>query len=56
MNEIRLLNRKYVYESTLETNISTDYVDGTSSTWGEWELVRECMQNVNHPRLKVGGL
>lgn len=46
MNEIRLLNRKYVYESTMETNISTDYVDGTSSTWGEWELVRECMQNM----------
>jgi len=46
MNQIRLLNRKYVYESTLETNISTDYVDGTSSTWGEWELVRECMQNM----------
>jgi hypothetical protein len=45
MDEIRLLNRKYVYESPLETNISTDYVDGTSSTWGEWELVRECMQN-----------
>ena len=46
MNEIRLLNRKYVYASTMETNISTDYVDGTSSTWGEWELVRECMQNM----------
>ena len=43
---IRLLKRKYMYESTLETNISTDYVDGTSSTWGEWELVRECMQNM----------
>jgi len=46
MNEIRLLNRKYAYESTLETNISTEYVDTSSSAWGEWELVRECMQNM----------
>jgi len=43
---IRLLSRKYMYESPLETNISTDYVDGTSSTWGVWELVRECVQNM----------
>jgi len=44
---VKLLGRKYAYEDTLETNISTDYVDeNTSSAWGEWELVRECMQNI----------
>jgi hypothetical protein len=44
---IYMISRKYEYESTLETNISADYVDeNTSSAWGEWQMVRECMQNM----------
>jgi hypothetical protein len=46
MSTHRFSKYQYHYESTQQTNISADYVDGSSSPWGEWELVRECMQNM----------
>jgi len=46
MDTISFRKHQYYLESTQHTNISADYVDSTSSQWSEWELVRECMQNM----------
>lgn len=46
MKSKRLLGRKYEFEQTLETNISIDYLGDEGTSWGIWEMVRECVQNL----------
>lgn len=46
VNEICLSERHYCHETTIHTNISSEYVDVSSTQWTEWEMIRECMQNM----------
>jgi len=46
MDDICLSKHNYRYETTIHTNISSQYVDASSSQWSEWEMIRECMQNM----------